>query len=100
MIRKEYVVDTDTSNDASVEYVDYDVALTTIDNPFDPFDQFEDWFAFDTQKGYNSCNYLAKIAKLSSLMTEKEIVNELEHAIDEICAVNPFGVHRKVVKKK
>ena len=90
--------DVDTAVD--VAYVDYDVALTTVDNPFDPFDEFDDWFAYDTQKGYNSCNYLARIAKLSSLMTENEIVDDLERSIDEICAVNPFGVHRKVVRKR
>ena len=92
-------MDSDVPN-LGVTYVDYDVALTTVDNPFDPFDEFDDWFAYDTQKGYNSCNYLDKIAKLSSLMTENEIVLELERSIDEICAVNPFGVHRKVVRKR
>ena len=90
----------DTEENAQSVYVDYDVALTTVDNPFDPFDEFDEWFVYDTQKGYNSCNYLANIAKLSSLMTENEIVVELERSIDEICAVNPFGVHRKVTRKR
>ena len=26
--------------------------LTTIDNPFDPFEQFDEWLMFDKQKGY------------------------------------------------
>lgn len=27
-----------------------DCALTTIDNPFDPFKQFDEWFMFDEEK--------------------------------------------------
>ena len=58
--------------------------LTTIDNPFNPFEQFTSWFLFDVEKGYNSCSYLARIAKLSDDMTEAEIDEEIERAIDEI----------------
>ena len=36
-------------------------ALTTFDNPYDPFEQFSDWFLFDMEKGYNTCAYLARI---------------------------------------
>ena len=39
--------------------------LTTIDNPFNPFDQFDEWFAYDVSKGYHTCSYLARIAKTS-----------------------------------
>ena len=38
-------------------------ALTTFDNPFNPFDQFDDWYLFDVEKGYCSCGYLDRIAK-------------------------------------
>lgn len=37
-------------------------ALTTFDNPFDPFEQFDLWYQYDTDKGYNSCAYLDRIA--------------------------------------
>ena len=44
--------------------------LTTIDNPFDPFDQFDEWYAFDTQKGYYSCDYVARLAYTSPELSE------------------------------
>lgn len=72
--------------------------LTTFDNPFDPFEQFNDWFLFDTEKGYNSCSYLARIAKLSDEMTEIEVRDEIERAIDEIIYYD-FTHNRKKVKR-
>lgn len=74
--------------------------LTTIDNPFDPFEQFTSWFLFDVEKGYNTCSYLARIAKLSNGMTQKEEDDEVERAIDEIVSINPLGIYMKVRRKK
>lgn len=71
--------------------------LTTFDNPFDPFEQFDSWFLFDTEKGYNSCAYLGRIARTSDAFTEEENNKEVERAIDEIIKYNPT-LYKKVVK--
>lgn len=70
-------------------------AITTVDNPFDPFSQFDEWFRFDTDKGYNSCSYLARIAHTSDSLTDEENEAEIERAIDEIIFFNP-EIYRKV----
>ena len=70
--------------------------LTTIDNPFDPFEDFTSWFLFDVGKGYNSCSYLARIAKISDDMTEQEVSAEIERAIDEIIKYDFMGIYKKV----
>lgn len=31
-------------------------AITTFDNPYNPFEQFSNWFLFDVEKGYNTCS--------------------------------------------
>lgn len=59
-------------------------AITTSDNPFNPFDQFDDWFNYDFIKGYCSCSYLDRIARTSNQFTEEENNEEIERAIDEI----------------
>lgn len=70
--------------------------LTTVDNPFNPFTQFDEWYAFDVQKGYNSLSFLARIAKLSSNLSEKDEEKEIDRAIDEIIKENVLGIYKKV----
>ena len=73
--------------------------LTTIDNPFDPFEQFVSWFLFDVEKGYNTCSYLARIVQISDDLTEKEIDEETERAIDEIIKHDFLNIYKKVTRK-
>ena len=70
--------------------------LTTVDNPFDPFEQFTSWLLFDKEKGYNTCEYLGRIVNLTDDMTQKEEDEEVERAIDEIIAINPLSIYKKV----
>ena len=73
-----------------------DCMLTTIDNPFDPFNQFDSWFQFDIEKGCNSCSRLARIAKLSDDLSDKETDEEIERAIDEIIKYDFLNIYKKV----
>jgi predicted P-loop ATPase/GTPase len=73
------------------------VALTTEDNPFDPIDDFDRWYAFDTQNGYNTASYLARISNYTDFMTDEEKLEEDERAIDEILSYNLTGNYKKVV---
>ena len=72
--------------------------LTTIDNPFNPFTQFDDWFLFDTEKGYNSCSRLDRVLNLSDEMSEVEVNEEIERAIDEIIKYDFLNIYKKVTK--
>ena len=69
--------------------------LTTFDNPFDPFEQFTSWLLFDKEKGYDSCERLMRIAQLSDDMTQKEVDEEIERAIDEIIKYDFTNTYKK-----
>ncbi len=79
----------DVSSNDRVEYV-----LTTVDNPFDPFTQFDQWFSFDKQLGYNTPSLLARITVMSDDLSELDQTIAVQDAIDEIVKENVFGVHR------
>lgn len=76
-----------------------DCMLTTFDNPYNPFDQFTLWLMFDKEKGYNTCEHLARIVQLSDDMSEKEIDDETERAIDEIIMYDPLNIYKKVTRE-
>lgn len=73
--------------------------LTTVDNPFDPFEQFTSWFMFDEEKGYHTCSYLGRIARTSDQLSEEENELENEQAIDEILKYDFRNIYKKVVQK-
>lgn len=74
-------------------------ALTTVDNPFDPFEDFTSWFLFDVEKDYNSCDYLGRIARTSDSLSDEENNREVERAIDEIIKYDFMNVYKKVKRK-
>lgn len=74
--------------------------LTTIDNPFDYFEDFHSWYYYDISHNYNCCGLLARIAELylSDDMTQKEKNSAIERAIDEIILYDFRNIYKKVKK--
>lgn len=73
--------------------------LTTFDNPYDPFDEFDSWFLFDSEKGYNSSGYLGRIVNTSEENSEEENEQEITRAIDEIIKYDFMNIYMKVEKE-
>lgn len=77
-------------------YTTTEYALTTVDNPYDPFDDFEHWFLFDVENHYDSCSLLGRIARTSDQFTDDENNQEIERAIDTIIKNDFMNVYKKV----
>lgn len=71
--------------------------LTTLDNPFDPFNDFTSWFKFDCEKGHNTSSRIARIAQLDSEMTQKEVDEEMNRVMDFIIR---YDLEEKYIKVK
>lgn len=69
--------------------------LTTVDNPFNPFTQFDDWYAFDEQKGYCTSEYLARLTYTSDDLNDEMNELAINQAINEIIEMNLLGIYRK-----
>jgi hypothetical protein len=88
----------------SEEREDYDTSevkefmLSTSDNPYNPFTQFKEWYAFDIQKGYNTCSYLARVCELSEDVCDRETRLSINDAIEEALMFNLTGNRIKVEK--
>ena len=69
--------------------------LTTLDNPFDPFNDFTSWYMFDCEKGHNTSSRLARIANLEPEMSQKEVEEEMDRAMNLIIK---YDVEDKFIK--
>lgn len=75
------------------------VMLTTVDNPFDPFEEFDDWYNWDESSGYHSTALLARVVISSDELSELDQRLAYEAGIDEIVKENVSGVHKKAFPK-
>ena len=80
--------------------MEHECMLTTFDNPFDPFEQFDSWFLFDVEKGYNCCSYLARFIQITDDMTDQEVDDSIEEAIDRIIKYDDANIFKKVKRKR
>lgn len=74
------------------------VGLTTKDNPFSPFKDFDDWLVFDVQHNYGTLNYFARVCRTTNDMSDEEITKENERAVDQIIKNDIFDMYKKVVE--
>lgn len=70
--------------------------ITTIDNPFNPFTQPDEWYQFDESKGYHTCQILAKLAYTSPELSEEDNTDAINQAVDILCKLNPLGLYKKL----
>lgn len=70
--------------------------LTTVDNPYDPFTQFDEWNAYDMRSGYNTMAFLARVVKTSHNLSDADEELAIELGVQEIATHNVLGIYRMV----
>lgn len=72
--------------------------LTTVDNPFNPFTHYDEWYAYDINQGHNTSAFLARIVKTSYELSSADQDLAIELGIDEIIKENVSGLYKKVAE--
>lgn len=78
--------------------MDHECMITTFDNPYNPFEQFTLWHLFDKEKGYDSSERVMRLANISDDMTQKEVDEEIERAIDLLIEIDFTNTYKKLTR--
>lgn len=70
--------------------------LSTMDNPYNPFTEFDEWLNYDRQHKYFTLEFLDRIIVTSSDLSDADQSLAIELAIDEIVRENVNGLYVKV----
>ncbi len=70
--------------------------LSTIDNPYNPFEDFVHWFLYDVHCQYNTCGLLARTANVQENMSEVEQQRAINEAIDQIVLNDPLNLYIRI----
>ena len=65
--------------------------LTTTDNPYNPWTDYDAWFEWDRAHGYNTPAYLARLATTSDNVSEQDQELVYALAIESILTQNITG---------
>ena len=72
------------------------VMVTTVDNPYNYFTQFDQWYEYDTRKGHNTLSFLARIVRTSNDLAPADQEAAIDDAVNEIIEHNVLGLYSRV----
>lgn len=70
--------------------------LTTVDNPYNPFEEFAKWFVYDSIHNYHCCSIVSLASPTSHSFSDAENNFLIEKAIDDLISNDFSGVYKKV----
>lgn len=82
-----------------IEVISDDSMLTTQDNPHNPFTEYDKWWKFDFDKGYNTPGVLASVASVSEELSDADYDLAVEQAMQDLLDLDPMGIYIRVTPK-
>ena len=72
--------------------------LSTSDNPWNPWTDYEAWLAYDMREGHNTLSLLDRVTYSSSEISEADQVLAVEQGIADIIRLHSGGIYVAVPK--
>lgn len=66
-----------------------ELKITTFDNPFSPFSQFNEWYQYDTRMGYDTLGLLNRMSLSSSQLSEEDQNRIIEDTMISMVRIFP-----------
>jgi hypothetical protein len=76
------------------------IRLTTTDNPYNPFKDWDSWYFYDMSQGYNTCERIARASKTSYQISDELNNDEIEEAMNQLIDVGAISKDGKIVGYK
>ena len=73
--------------------MDENYMLSTVDNPYDPFTEWDEWLAYDLFAGHHTCEYLARVSTNSDALSESVQKHNDYLTMKTIVNEDPFGLY-------
>jgi len=77
---------------------DEEYMLSTVDNPYNPFEQWDEWLAYDLAMGHHTCEYLARVSVNSTNLSESSQQYYDNIAMKQIVSEDPIGIYIMISK--
>lgn len=73
-----------------------DFLLSTKDNPFNPYEQWNEWYAYDERMGYHTSGLIARVIVTSNELSEEDQKLAYEQAADFIIDNIDSSLYKKI----
>lgn len=70
--------------------------LTTVDNPFDPNKDYDQWLQWDHEHGYYTQELLARVVPIDPDVNDSDRDKIITEGINQIIDNDPVGIYKMI----
>lgn len=68
--------------------------LTTVDNPYDPNEDYDKWLQWDHEHNYYTQELLARVAPIDDSVNDEDREEIIKEAINQIIDADELGIYK------
>lgn len=68
--------------------------LSTTDNMYNPFTDFDNWYAYDQAHNYGTCEYIDRLSSWAYMLSDEEQQIAINDAVQRAYDASPKGMYK------